>query len=178
MAFGALMLVGAVDVELKAWLFGAGMFIVGAGFGLLASQLGNVNMSSVEADDTPEVGGLQGTYQNFGTSLGTALVGSVFILSLSTGFSAAISSSPDLPQKLKDQVSVQAEEGVPIVSNDQANQMLRKAGVQQKEANEIVQLYEDSQIESLKKALFFIFVAAILGLTLSRHMPNTAPSTS
>jgi MFS family permease len=176
MAFGALLLVGAVDTELKAWLFGAGMFVVGAGFGLLASQLGNVNMSAVESEDTPEVGGLQGTYQNFGTSLGTALVGSVFILSLSSGFSTTVLNSPNIPQNLKNQVSAQTEEGVPIVSDDQANQMLKKAGVPSAEANEISQLYESSQIESLKKALFFIFAAAILGLALSRHMPDTEPT--
>ncbi len=86
MAIGLLFVLAAIQPELAGWPFAVGMFIVGAGFGLLASQLGNVNMSAVDKDDTSEVGGLQGTFQNLGSSFGTAIVGSVFILLLSSGF--------------------------------------------------------------------------------------------
>ena len=41
------LLLGAVDIELQSPAFGIGMFVAGAALGLLASQIGNVNMSSV-----------------------------------------------------------------------------------------------------------------------------------
>ena len=78
LGIGLLLVFVAVQPELTDLLFATGMFVVGAGFGLLASQLGNVNMSAVSKEDTSEVGGLQGTFQNLGTSFGTAVIGSVF----------------------------------------------------------------------------------------------------
>lgn len=66
MAVGVLFVIagGVGGVDLRSIAFAIGMFVMGAGFGLLASQLGNVNMSAVEEKDTSEVGGLQGTFQN------------------------------------------------------------------------------------------------------------------
>ena len=84
----AVLLLGAVDPELSGWLFGIGMFTAGAALGLLASQLGNVNMSAVTEKDTSEVGGLQGVFQNLGSSLGTALIGSILIGALATSFAS------------------------------------------------------------------------------------------
>ena len=92
----SLVLLAAVDVQLNSVPFGIGMFFAGAGLGLLASQLGNVNMSSVTGTETSEVGGLQGVAQNLGSSLGTALIGSVLIAALATSFAGGVASS-DLP---------------------------------------------------------------------------------
>ena len=172
MALGCLLLLGSVEPELRGFMFGLGMFIVGTGFGLLASQLGNVNMSAVENSDTAEVGGLQGSYQNFGSSLGTSLVGSIFILGLASGFSSAVQSSPDVSQSVKNQVSTQAEESVPIVSETEATSYLTNQGLDSNQTNEIVGLYSDSQIKSLKQALFFTFAMGLLSLVLSKNMPD------
>lgn len=172
MAFGALLLFASVEPELRGMVFTVGMFVVGAGFGFLASQLGNVNMSAVEKSDTAEVGGLQGTYQNLGTSLGTALVGSIFMVGLASGFASSAQASPDLPQGTKNQISQQAEQGVEIVSEAEAEQYLVSQGLNSAQAQETAALYEQSQIESLKKSLFFVFVAAIASLVFSRNMPD------
>ena len=42
-------------------------------------------------------GGLQGTAQNLGSSLGTAIIGAVLLASLATGFSQRIADNPDDP---------------------------------------------------------------------------------
>ena len=52
--------------------------------GALASQLGAVTVSAVSDKETAEVGGLQNTATNLGASMGTALIGSVLIATLST----------------------------------------------------------------------------------------------
>ena len=52
--------------------------------GLLASQLGNVIMSAAPPDQTNEAGGLQGTAQNLGASLGTALIGAILLIGLTS----------------------------------------------------------------------------------------------
>lgn len=172
MAAGALLVLGSIEPELRNSLFWAGMFVIGAGFGLLASQLGNVNMSAVKKDDTAEVGGLQGTYQNMGTSLGTALVGSVFMLTLTSGFTNAVNQNSNLSEPVKQQITTQSEKGVQIVSTAQAEELLLSKGASQQVADEVSQTYEDSQVQALKQAMFFVFVAAIAAYVLSRNLPN------
>ena len=71
-ALAALLLVQTVDVELNGTAFAVALAIFGVGAGLLLSQLGNVIMSSVAPEQTNVAGGLQGTAQNIGASLGTA----------------------------------------------------------------------------------------------------------
>lgn len=172
MALGALLVLGSIEPELRNNLFWAGMFVIGAGFGLLASQLGNVNMSAVKKDDTAEVGGLQGTYQNMGTSLGTALVGSVFMLTLTSGFTDAINDNPNLSDSVKSQVTAQSEKGVQIVSTAQAKEFVLSKGGSQQAADEISHTYQDSQVKALKEAMFFVFVAAVAAYALSRNLPE------
>lgn len=75
----AVILLGSATSDLRSVFFATGMFLAGAALGLLASQLGNVNMSSVTEKETSEVGGLQGVFQNLDSSLGTALIGSILI---------------------------------------------------------------------------------------------------
>ncbi len=68
--------------------------LLGAGLGLLASQLGNVIVSSEPVERSGEVGGLQYTAQNLGASLGTALIGAVVIGTLATQLLQGVEESP------------------------------------------------------------------------------------
>ena len=77
LTLGALTLLASIDVTLEGPGFATGLAIFGAGAGLLASQVGNIIMSSVVPAKTNEAGGLQGTAQNLGSSLGTALIGAI-----------------------------------------------------------------------------------------------------
>ena len=79
MLFGEVMLLYFLGPDLRTWASRIGMALLGAGLGLLASQVGNVIMSSVDSSRGGEAGGLQGTSLNLGASLGVALVGSIVI---------------------------------------------------------------------------------------------------
>ncbi len=174
MAFGVLLVLGSIEPELRGTLFWLGMFVVGAGFGLLASQLGNVNMSSVSKEDTAEVGGLQGTFQNLGTSFGTAVVGSIFMLALTSGFGASVQASPDLTDNAKQAISSQASNGVGIVSESQAQQYVISQGGSSETAQTVGNIYQESQIKALKQGLFVVFAVTLLALFMSRNLPNLA----
>ena len=69
-SIGAIVMLATLDVTLNDTGFKVALALIGAGAGLLASQLGNVIMSSVAPAKTSEGGGLQGTAQNLGSSLG------------------------------------------------------------------------------------------------------------
>lgn len=170
----ALLLLTAVDPELASIAFAAGMFFAGGGLGLLASQLGNVNMSAVTIKDTSEVGGLQGVFQNLGSSLGTALIGSILIGALATSFAGGVAQS-SLPDAVKATISQKTSGGVEIVPAASVEQIGTDAGLTSDEASQLQQIYTDAQLSALRVALFGLILFAVLSLLLSRGIPNEAP---
>lgn len=171
MAIGALFVLVSINPELNSATFWLGLFLVGAGFGFLASQLGNVTMSAVSEKESAEVGGLQGVFQNLGLSFGTALIGSVFILTLTAGFTTAINNSNDISQQAKTEITQAASTGVGIVSEAQAEQLILDNGGSQETAVAVADIYQDSQLDSLRISVFFIFASLIGSLAFSRNLP-------
>src|SRR6185295_7594101 len=110
-SLGAIVMLATLDVELNDAGFKTALALIGAGGGLLASQLGNVIMSSVPPDKSSEGGGLQGTAQNLGSSLGTAIIGAVLLASLATGFTERIASNPDIPAAVQERIVAHAQQG-------------------------------------------------------------------
>lgn len=171
LVLGSLVLLGAINIELRGFYFGFGMFVLGAGLGLLASQLGNINMSSVTEKDTSEVGGMQGVFQNLGSSLGTAVIGSILVGALTTSFVANIEAST-LPDNVKTYVQTNSTSGVEIVSVSQVSAFAESKGLPPDQVQEITQDYSESQINALKTALFGLFAITFISLVLSRNIPN------
>ena len=171
LVLASFVLLGAVDIELKSPAFGLGMFVAGAALGLLASQVGNVNMSSVGEDQSSEVGGLQGVFQNLGSSLGTALIGSVLIGTLAASFAAGVAAS-DLPKDTQVVVAEATEGGVDIVPAASVPDLAREAGLDDAEAAELERVYANSQIESLRVSLVALIVISLLSLFFSRGIPT------
>ena len=102
--------------------------MVGAGNGLLVSQLGNVIMSSVPAERGSEAGGLQGTAMNLGASLGVALIGSILIASLVSNFQTNVLSDPALAD-ISQELSAQAEVSANFVTVEQVTAAAEQAGL-------------------------------------------------
>ena len=171
LVLASFVLLGAVDIELQSPAFGLGMFIAGAALGLLASQIGNVNMSSVGEDQSSEVGGLQGVFQNLGSSLGTALIGSVLIGTLAATFATGVAAS-SLPEDTQVVVAEATDGGVAIVPAASVPDLAREAGLDDAEAAELERVYATSQIESLRVSLVALIVIALLSLFFSRGIPT------
>ncbi|KQR38989.1 MFS transporter [Microbacterium sp. Leaf159] len=169
----AVLLLGAVTEDLRGVLFGVGMFFTGSALGLLASQLGNVNMSSVSEKDTSEAGGLQGVFQNLGSSLGTALIGSLLIGALSTSFASGVAASA-LPAEVRATVSTATDRGVTVVPAADVVGLGEAAGLTDDEATELAEIYRASQLSSLRVAFVGLIAISLLSILFSRGIPAEA----
>ncbi len=169
---GSLFLTGAISPEMNGTMFALALFTVGAGLGLLVSQIGNVTMSAVDESKSSEVGGLQGTFQNLGSSLGTAVIGSVMIMALTSGFVNSINSNPDISASVKSSVQEKSTSGIPIASAQQVNEYALQSGLSQTEANQVSEDYSTSQIKSLRVSMFVLVMLGIAMLTLSKNIPD------
>jgi len=168
---GLLILVGTITPDFKATAFSIGMAIAGAGLGLVISQLGNVIMSSVDENSTGEAGGLQGTAQNLGMALGTALIGGVLMAGLTTGFKDQVASDPQIPAQVQQLVVAKTKDGVQVVSRSAAVATAQAAGLTPSEVETVSAHYMDAQIAALRKALAVVAMLALLGLLVARRLP-------
>ncbi|MEX1142845.1 MAG: MFS transporter [Thermoleophilaceae bacterium] len=167
-------LLGTIDVELHGATFAVALALFGAGAGLLLSQLGNVIMSSVDPAKSNEAGGLQGTAQNLGASLGTALIGSVLIAALSTGFVSRVEENPAVPGPVREQVTQIAQQGIPVVPVADVEQAAIGGGLPPAQARALADDYGDAQLQALKRAIGAVGVFALLSLWSTRRLPGAS----
>jgi MFS family permease len=171
-SLGAIVLLATLDVKLNDTGFKVALGLIGAGAGLLASQLGNVIMSSVAPTKTSEGGGLQGTAQNLGSSLGTAIIGAVLLASLATGFSERIADNPNVPAAARETIVAEAAKGIDIVPVAAAEKAALEGGLTQEQASAVAADYGDAQLDALRLALGAVALAALLSLCFTRRLPT------
>jgi EmrB/QacA subfamily drug resistance transporter len=172
LVIATLWLVGGINPELDDLSFGVAMAALGIGMGLLAAQLGNVAQSSVGEADRGEVGGLQYTAQNLGSSLGTAFVGSILIGALTRNAYQAVSEDPRLTDSVAHSVGVAIEGGLNFVPAQQVQAALLTAQVPSDQIAALLEDYTSAQLQALKAGLLAAAAIALLCLFLTRNLPS------
>lgn len=169
---GSFTLVSTIEPQLQGVPFAIGMAVFGAGFGFIASQLGNVIMSSASERDRGEAGGLQGTAQNIGTSVGVAMLGALLIASLSSGFNQMAQADPDLSETTKSQIADASTDGIEIISRDQLDDVAAANAIPEQEVATLIDSYVDAQLTAIKGAILLVIFLAALGLVIARRLPR------
>ncbi|MFE6254179.1 MFS transporter [Agromyces sp. NPDC057865] len=171
-AVACLVIISTIEPQLATTPFAIGMALVGLGTGLLASQLGNVVQSSVPSDARSEAGGLQYTAQNLGSSLGTALIGSLMVGALAASVLGLIADDPDIESAVADQVTVQVSSGLEYIPPAQAEQALLEAGIPADQVDDLVANYSAAQLMGVKLGMLACAAAALLALPFTRRLPD------
>jgi MFS family permease len=169
---GLVLLVGKISPDFQSAPFAFGMAVAGAGLGLIMSQLGNIIMSSVDENSTGEAGGLQGTAQNLGMALGTALIGGILLSSLTTGFQKSVAADPSIPPSVQQLVAEKTDAGVQVIPESAAVAAAEDAGLSPKEVQQVADHYMDAQVDGLRLSLAIVAILALLALLLTAGLPS------
>ena len=172
MIIGILILVGGLDPAANAGIVAVPMLLMGLGLGALASQLGAVTVSAVPDSQSAEVGGLQNTATNLGASLGTALIGSVLIATLTTSVITGIEDNPGVPTAVKERATSELVAGVPFISDTQLEDALEDASVPETQAESVVSLNSESRLKALRVAFGLAALLAIVALFFTGGLPR------
>ncbi|HET8987290.1 MAG TPA: MFS transporter [Humibacillus sp.] len=172
---GVLVLVGGMDPGANASIVAIPMLLIGFGLGAMSSQLGSVTVSAVPDSESAEVGGLQNTGTNLGASLGTALVGSVLLTTLTASVVVGIQANPDVPDEVKSQASTQIVGGVPFISDKQLSEALTQAGVTGADAQAIIDVNSTARLEALREAFGVTALLTVGALFVTGRLPRRAP---
>ena len=98
------LLLATIRPDLADAAFALSMAVLGVGMGFMASQLGLVVQSSVDASGRGEAGGLQYTGQQLGSSLGVALIGAIVLSGLTSNFLSTVSRTTAISAEVAAQV--------------------------------------------------------------------------
>ncbi len=101
---GGFILSRALETATQGTDLALGLFVGGLAIGLVVGQLPNLILSGVEQDEAGEASGLQGTAQNLGMALGTAVIGSVIFATAILSFGNQIQASETIPDGIKAEV--------------------------------------------------------------------------
>ena len=73
----------------SAWAFAPGLFLIGFGLGGMLTPSVNIVQSSFPEEEQGEISGLSRSISNLGSSLGTAIAGTILVAGLTSGAYAA-----------------------------------------------------------------------------------------
>ena len=146
--------------------------LFGAGLGLIVSQILNLIFSSVDAKDTPETTGLNGTFEQLGNAMGVALVGVIMLASLTSGIQKGVEESVPIPEDQRDAVIQSVESGIELVSDSQLYSELEASGASEATRTEVLEIYSVSRTDAFKASIAFLLVVSVAGLILTTGLSD------
>ena len=146
--------------------------LFGAGMGLVASQILNLVLSSGTEEDTAEIAGLNGTFEQLGNSFGVALVGSMVLVVLTVGVQQSIAESERVPEAYKVQLTAAVENSIELASDDQLTASLDAAGLEDDLRAELVEGYAIERTRAFRAGMAFLVFVALAGLIVSSGLSN------
>ncbi|WP_020075072.1 MFS transporter [Cryocola sp. 340MFSha3.1] len=85
---GVVLLIWLVAVSTTEWSFVPGLFLIGAGLGLMLTPSVNVVQSAFPEKAQGEISGLSRSVSNLGSTLGTAIAGTILVANIDAGGAA------------------------------------------------------------------------------------------
>lgn len=167
-AVGAIILDRSLSMNLVTRDLVPGLLVFGAGVGIITSQITNLAMSSVKKEHTTEASGINNTLRQFGTALGTAILGTVLLAGFFMVMENKVASSDILSEDQKSAVITAVHESTQAVEQETHV----AAELTEAETTEIVRIIEDSTLGSMTFTLYTIIFIALIALFLSRKLPK------
>ena len=144
--------------------------------GLVASQLGNVVQSSVEASERGEAGGLQYTAQQLGAALGVALIGAIVLSGLVSNFTKNVSSDPRISSEVAQHVGVAVNGHASFVPASAIAEAGKNANLPPATVQALVDAYSEAQLRALKVGLLGTAAIGLGSIVFTSKLPKKKPS--
>ncbi|GAC1391874.1 MAG: MFS transporter [Candidatus Saccharimonadales bacterium] len=147
------------------------LLIYGMGMGLCFSQLTNITLSAVSPEESGEASGVNNTLRQVGSSLGTAIIGSILLVTISTGLVKGVATSQALPdtKKVSLQIAVKKQS-----SNIEFGIPLHGETLTPDERTTLKSISNASTVKANKEALLFTALVTSGAFVIALQLPNVA----
>ena len=146
-----------------------GLLIGGLAIGLIAGQLPNLILSGVEQSEASEASGLQGTAQNLGMAMGTAVIGLVIISVALSSMNNQIQASDVVPAEVKEEMADLIQK--PFEEADRAELRDAIADMEPDQQAELESIYDTGTLRGFQGAVMVGGLVALFGALLSFRLP-------
>ncbi len=147
-----------------------GLAVVGVGIGLIAGQLPNLVLSGVEPDEASEASGLQGTAQNLGMALGTAIVGTVILTVGLASMERQVEESTVIPQAIRTELAEVLSQDIYTAELTELQQAIESASPDVQA--EVGRIYDLAAVRGFQAALLVGGLVALLGALMALRLPK------
>jgi hypothetical protein len=145
-----------------------GLFVFGLGMGLVVSQIVNLIMSAVTPAQTAEASGITSTLETLGSSIGTAVIGTILVVALTSGAVNMVDQSTVFPCQIKEQISQDMVTSLEVVSTDVVSANIPGNTAYEAEA---IRIYDAARLNAFIITLIFMAFAAFVAYLLARRLP-------
>lgn len=149
-----------------------GSIILGAGIGLISSQIVNLVLSTVKPNETSEAAGVNSTVGQLGNSIGVALIGGLLMVVLLGGINSGVVASDEYTSEEKESINEAIGQEVEVVSDSQLNSTLEELGADTNKAQELVDINADARTRAFAISVLFMAFVATLGVLVSIKLPS------
>ena len=165
---GVLIMIGYLFIGNAPMGLMPGLFVYGLGMGLVVSQIVNLIMSAVTPGQTAEASGIASTLETLGSSVGTAVIGTILVVALTGGVGMMVEQSTVFPCELKQQISQDMATSMEVVSTDVVSESIQENGVYEAEA---LRIYDTARQNAFIITLVFMAFMAFVAYLLARRLP-------
>lgn len=161
-AIGTLLVVPVVPRAESGWYLTIPLLVVGAGLGLLVSQLNNFTLAPIEEERVSEAAGVNSAGGSFGLSFGLAMAGGVMLATLAVSFTNLTEASTVIPADQQQQIADAMEEDAEVLSDTQLDEIVADEPPPVQDA--VAEINREARNRALQVALLIPLVAAVVGL--------------
>jgi len=169
-ALAYVVLVLTINVNATPQDFIPGLVLFGAGFGMIISVINNITLSAVSVQEAGEASGVNNTARQLGATLGSAIIGSVLLTTLTSSLITGVNSSVVIPSAFKDQVSKTITEqsssiefGGPTQFGQQIPAVI---------TNEITTISHQASVDGNKAALGLGLLFSLVAILAAMRLPK------
>jgi len=158
----------AVDVNMTIGSFVLPMFAIGAGWGVISSQLPNIQLSTLSPKLQGEGSGFAETGKEFGIGLGTAVIGSIMFSIAVSGFVDKVARTADIAmttQERADVILMIEDQSLPAEAIDAVSKIVP----------DLDALGKQAFVEGFQVALGMLAAIILLSLLISSFLPRVEP---
>jgi hypothetical protein len=146
-----------------------GIFVYGLGLGLITSQIVNMIMSTVKSNQTAEASGITSTLDTLGSSVGTAIIGTVLVVSLTFFAGNLVSQSTVFSEEAKTQITSEMSASIDVVSSEVVSETIQENGMYEEE---IIRIYDQSRENAFMVTLLFMATISLISFILARRLAD------
>ena len=167
---GGFILAISLETATEAIDMALGLLVGGIAIGLIAGQLPNLILSGVESKEASEASGLQGTAQNLGMALGTAVIGTVILSVAFSSFGTRVEDSALIPQGSKAVVEEGLTGGLSAADRERFEEELADASPEVQD--EVASIYDAATLDGFQGAIIVGGIVALFGALVAIRLPK------